>query len=182
MYLEIFLADFVVFRVFLGISLDFTEIREFCGSATTRNIRSPVYTIPGTLKWFWWDWRLRLYRAVTKLVKVWVFILVLFFFFLFFVVHFIHLVCLVIFLDVISVSSCVPSLTFFFVIYVIVLQVYFIMWKYCNKRIKSDFIITLYYSVCHLQVISYCQRKSHKDVHRFEKISNIIKQFKLSCR
>lgn len=32
------------------------------------------------------------------------------------------------------------------------------------------------------QVISYCQRKSHKDVHRFEKISNIIKQFKLSCR
>ena len=50
MYLEIFLADFVVFRVFLGISLDFAEIREFCGSATTRNIRSPVYTIPGTLK------------------------------------------------------------------------------------------------------------------------------------
>ena len=43
-------------------------------------------------------------------------------------------------------------------------------------------LITLYYSVCHLQVISYCQRKSHKDVHRFEKISNIIKQFKLSCR
>ncbi|KAK2573419.1 Ras-related GTP-binding protein A, partial [Acropora cervicornis] len=31
------------------------------------------------------------------------------------------------------------------------------------------------------EVISYCQRKSHKDVHRFEKISNIIKQFKLSC-
>lgn len=30
-------------------------------------------------------------------------------------------------------------------------------------------------------VISYCQRKQHKDVHRFEKISNIIKQFKLSC-
>lgn len=30
-------------------------------------------------------------------------------------------------------------------------------------------------------VISNCQRKSHKDVHRFEKISNIIKQFKLSC-
>ena len=43
-------------------------------------------------------------------------------------------------------------------------------------------LITLYYSVCHLQVISYCQCKSHKDVHRFEKISNIIKQFKLSCR
>lgn len=31
------------------------------------------------------------------------------------------------------------------------------------------------------QVISNCQRKEHRDVHRFEKISNIIKQFKLSC-
>lgn len=30
-------------------------------------------------------------------------------------------------------------------------------------------------------VISYVQLKKHKDVHRFEKISNIIKQFKLSC-
>lgn len=30
-------------------------------------------------------------------------------------------------------------------------------------------------------VISHCQRKNHKDVHRFEKVSNIIKQFKLSC-
>ena len=30
-------------------------------------------------------------------------------------------------------------------------------------------------------VISYSQRKPHEDVHRFEKISNIIKQFKLSC-
>jgi len=30
-------------------------------------------------------------------------------------------------------------------------------------------------------VISHCQRKPHKDVHRFEKVSNIIKQFKLSC-
>ena len=42
MYLEIFLADFVVFRVFLGISWDFTEIPEFRGSATAQNIRSPV--------------------------------------------------------------------------------------------------------------------------------------------
>ena len=42
MYLEIFLADFVVFRVFLGISRDFAEIPEFRGSATARNIRSPV--------------------------------------------------------------------------------------------------------------------------------------------
>jgi len=30
-------------------------------------------------------------------------------------------------------------------------------------------------------VISYCQRRPHRDVHRFEKVSNIIKQFKLSC-
>jgi Ras-related GTP-binding protein A/B len=30
-------------------------------------------------------------------------------------------------------------------------------------------------------VISHCERKPHEDVHRFEKISNIIKQFKLSC-
>ena len=30
-------------------------------------------------------------------------------------------------------------------------------------------------------VISHCQRKPHRDVHRFEKVSNIIKQFKLSC-
>ena len=41
MYLEIFLADFVVFRVFWGISRDFAEIPEFRGSATARNIRSP---------------------------------------------------------------------------------------------------------------------------------------------
>ena len=45
MYLEIFLADFTVFRVFLGISRDFAEIPEFRGSATTRNIRSPVNVI-----------------------------------------------------------------------------------------------------------------------------------------
>ena len=42
MYLEIFLVDFAVFRVFLGISRDFAEIPEFRGSATKRNIRSPV--------------------------------------------------------------------------------------------------------------------------------------------
>jgi Ras-related GTP-binding protein A/B len=30
-------------------------------------------------------------------------------------------------------------------------------------------------------VISHSIRKSHSDMHRFEKISNIIKQFKLSC-
>lgn len=31
-------------------------------------------------------------------------------------------------------------------------------------------------------VISHASSRKHKDVHRFEKISNIIKQFKLSCR
>ena len=41
MYLEIFQADFAVFRVFWGISRDFAEIPEFRGSATARNIRSP---------------------------------------------------------------------------------------------------------------------------------------------
>lgn len=30
-------------------------------------------------------------------------------------------------------------------------------------------------------VISYAARRDHRDDHRFEKISNIIKQFKLSC-
>ena len=41
MHLEIFLADFAVFRVFWGISRDFAEIPEFRGSATARIIRSP---------------------------------------------------------------------------------------------------------------------------------------------
>lgn len=31
------------------------------------------------------------------------------------------------------------------------------------------------------QVICHCERKNHPDIHRFEKISNIIKQFKISC-
>ena len=43
MYWEIFLADFAVSRVFLGILRDFAEIPEFRGSATARNIRSPVF-------------------------------------------------------------------------------------------------------------------------------------------
>lgn len=30
-------------------------------------------------------------------------------------------------------------------------------------------------------VIAHCERKPHRDPHRFEKVSNIIKQFKLSC-
>ena len=30
-------------------------------------------------------------------------------------------------------------------------------------------------------IIAHAQRAEHRDIHRFEKISNIIKQFKLSC-
>ncbi len=33
-----------------------------------------------------------------------------------------------------------------------------------------------------VQVIAHSVRRPHADVHRFEKISNIVKQFKLSCR
>ena len=50
MYLEMFLADFAVFRVFLGISRDFAEIPEFRGSATARNIRSPVSSMLHNMK------------------------------------------------------------------------------------------------------------------------------------
>ena len=42
MYLEIFLADFALFRVFGGNSRDFAENPEIRGSATARIIRSPV--------------------------------------------------------------------------------------------------------------------------------------------
>ena len=31
-------------------------------------------------------------------------------------------------------------------------------------------------------VVSHCLKKDHNDLQRFEKVSNIIKQFKLSCR
>ena len=73
MYLEIFLADFAVFCVFLRISRDFAEIPEFRGSATARNIRSPVqnsaqntishwrfgdmYRRPGLLTITWVNWK-----------------------------------------------------------------------------------------------------------------------------
>ena len=45
MYLVRFLANFAGFRVFLWISRDFADLIEICGSATARNIRSPVYYI-----------------------------------------------------------------------------------------------------------------------------------------
>jgi len=42
MYLVEFLANFVVFHMFLSISLDFADIREFCGSTTARSYSSVV--------------------------------------------------------------------------------------------------------------------------------------------
>ena len=42
MYLIRFLPNFAVFFVFLWISRDFADLPEFRGSATARNIRSPV--------------------------------------------------------------------------------------------------------------------------------------------
>ena len=54
MYLEIFLADFVVFRVFGGISRDFAEMPEFRGSATARNIRSPDPGGEGWARYSYW--------------------------------------------------------------------------------------------------------------------------------
>jgi len=47
------------------------------------------------------------------------------------------------------------------------------------KAIEADEV--LLFERATFLVISHCQLKTHKDVHRFEKISNIIKQFKLSC-
>ena len=45
MYLILFLANFLVFRVFSWISRDFADLPEFCSSATVQNIRSPVKKI-----------------------------------------------------------------------------------------------------------------------------------------
>ena len=44
MYLVRFLANFAGFRVFLWISRDFADLLQIRGSATARNIRSPVKT------------------------------------------------------------------------------------------------------------------------------------------
>ena len=58
-----FLANFVAFCVFLWISRDFADLREFQGSATTQNIRSPadsrlqklhVFVAPFTLALLYW--------------------------------------------------------------------------------------------------------------------------------
>ena len=50
-YLIRFLPNFAVFFVFLGISRDFADLPEFRGSATARNIRSPVFSRNITSLW-----------------------------------------------------------------------------------------------------------------------------------
>ena len=50
-YLIRFLPNFEVFFVFLGISRDFADLPEFRGSATARNIRSPVFSRNITSLW-----------------------------------------------------------------------------------------------------------------------------------
>lgn len=51
-----------------------------------------------------------------------------------------------------------------------------------SQNFACSFQISLIYFVLTSQVISHYQCKEQRDAHRFEKISNIIKQFKLSCR
>lgn len=50
--------------------------------------------------------------------------------------------------------------------------------SFCNI-IEADEV--LLFERATFLVISHYERKVHRDVHRFEKVSNIIKQFKLSC-
>jgi len=50
--------------------------------------------------------------------------------------------------------------------------------KFCNLC-QSDEVVL--FEKATFLVISHATHKQHSDVHRFEKISNIIKQFKLSC-
>ena len=50
--------------------------------------------------------------------------------------------------------------------------------QFC-KTINADEVVLFERST--FLVISHFDAKGHEDVHRFEKISNIIKQFKLSC-
>jgi len=50
--------------------------------------------------------------------------------------------------------------------------------KFC-KICEADEVVL--FEKATFLVISHATQKKHKDPHRFEKISNIIKQFKLSC-
>eukprot|EP01098_Paradermamoeba_levis_P006995 TRINITY_DN2901_c0_g1_i1.p1 TRINITY_DN2901_c0_g1~~TRINITY_DN2901_c0_g1_i1.p1 ORF type:complete len:305 (-),score=83.83 TRINITY_DN2901_c0_g1_i1:35-949(-) len=50
--------------------------------------------------------------------------------------------------------------------------------KFC-QIVEADEVVLFERST--FLVISHATHKAHRDIHRFEKISNIIKQFKLSC-
>lgn len=50
--------------------------------------------------------------------------------------------------------------------------------QFCNT-INADEVVLFERST--FLVVSHHDAKGHEDLHRFEKISNIIKQFKLSC-
>jgi len=50
--------------------------------------------------------------------------------------------------------------------------------KFCNLCSADEVVL---FEKATFLVISHATHKQHGDVHRFEKISNIIKQFKLSC-
>lgn len=51
--------------------------------------------------------------------------------------------------------------------------------KYFAEIIEAEEV--LLFERATFLVISHYQRIEHRDSHRFEKVSNIIKQFKLSC-
>lgn len=53
---------------------------------------------------------------------------------------------------------------------------------YCVKLLYTVCLWVIWHVCLSCQVISHYQCKEQRDAHRFEKISNIIKQFKLSCR
>jgi len=50
--------------------------------------------------------------------------------------------------------------------------------KFCNLSQADEVVL---FEKATFLVISHATQKEHADVHRYEKISNIIKQFKLSC-
>lgn len=50
--------------------------------------------------------------------------------------------------------------------------------RFCNACEADEVVL---FEKTTFLVISHFSAKTHKDTHRFEKISNIIKQFKLSC-
>lgn len=53
----------------------------------------------------------------------------------------------------------------------------------CQGFLSSLLILqVLLFEKATFLVIAQAQIVEHKDIHRFEKVSNIIKQFKLSCR